>query len=217
MKLTLAGWALALILCIFLYAKCNESPPETSAELASLISERDSVLLREEVLLKKYDSLNLQAHTLTAKITEEKRGKDSVSRELKKSEQKLRAFANSYRLGLLQNDTPRALLNCDSAIAEQQNLLGYAHSLEEAYETATKYYEQRDSVRLAMLAAQKQVYDSLKASFNRVSANYMESLIKRTVKQKRFSVGPAVGGGFGNGLKPTGFIGVTVQYQLFKF
>jgi hypothetical protein len=109
-------------------------------------------------------------------------------------------------------------MNCDSLVEENMNLIGLVTEYEDYTDSVERMHADNDRLRDSIDKVNKTAIDSLRSAYNKVASDKINLLLNQPVKkEKRFSGGPAIGGGFGNNFKPTSFVGFTITYSLFKF
>lgn len=171
----------------------------------------DSSLNLAESMKQESDSLKLVIGDLQVK-------RQSTSRDLTASKARVIDLLALIGTARESGDLHGKLMNCDSLVEENMNLIGLVTQYEAYTDSVERIHADNDRLRDSIDSERVRLIAQLREAFNRASSNYLQSLLERTVKkEKRFSVGPAIGGGIGSGLKPTGFAGITLQYSFFKF
>lgn len=213
---TASGYLLAAVFCLALILaikKCNEykhQPPE------KIVTEK--VDTTEKNFKVKEDSLNREVSAAKSKADSVNKKKDIVEGQLRTAKEQVLNLSQLYRDAKERKDTTQMLQTCDSLAEVNLILIGALQSYDEYTDTLTKIYNHEIDALEKKLVAKGQEYFELRKAYNEAVAINQNLLNKQDKeKRKRWNLSASFGGGFGNNLKRTPFVGITIGYTIKRF
>lgn len=211
-----AGWILSFILLVILLWQCPAEP------VTDKVSELEKKLADSEERFRVADSIrqkeNAERDLIIADLTAEK---EMLSGELKVADSRISDLAQRVRHAKIIRDTVKYFVSCDSLViaAEAQSVL--IQKFEKSTDSLINTYKAQDAAKDSMIKARDQLYSEARQSFNKSqeeNRSLQTSLEKE--KNKRWAIGPHVGGGPSLVDKRVVIVpqaGLSVQYLLIKF
>lgn len=171
-----------LIACIiFSVSYCNtekgraERNGQLIGELRQNIFEVEQ---REKESNARMDALFIEIYQRDSVIEATKQVKEKVAAELHQTKARVIFLAGKIKDGKQATDTQSIVINCDSLVDENYNLIGLVSEYETYADSLLRMYERQGAAKDSIISDRQKLYSDLRISFNKVSADYLQLLQK---------------------------------------
>ena len=208
--------ALIVFFSVYQCNQANRSNGEAQVKLHNAQKEVIDANEREKAAGVRVDSIKdevLKRDTIIKDVYAER---DVFKKHLDVTTDRVKELSAGVRVAKIIRDTVRYYEACDS-LAQAANELTILNASYVEYTTELEglYLDQlkaKDSIE----GIKDRLYAGLKVSFDNLSRDYIKMLQDKP-KNKRISIGPAVGYGIGKDFRPAPFAGIVISYSFIKF